>query len=115
MLFKPEFVAPILAGRQTQTRRFWPDEHPMVRVGGTYWAQTRLFKPSSRFARIKVVALDWVPLDPVSPEDAWAEGYDSVAACQEVFQRINGRTWWPSNEMVWRVKFVVAGQQEEKP
>ena len=105
ILFRSEHVQPILEGRKTQTRRFWDDERPRVKVGGNYWAATRLFKPEYRFARLYVTALDWMPLDPVSVEDALAEGYESVAAFQDAFKRINKLDHWPTFEMVWRVKF----------
>ena len=117
MLFRPEHVEPILAGRKTQTRRRW--KWPRVKVGGTYWAQTRLFEPESRFARVRVLRI-WRVYDlrETTQAEAQAEGYDSCAAFLEAFRRINkwegslpdvGCESWP----IWAVEFQVIQTGDE--
>ena len=107
MLFKEEHRILILSGRTTQTRRLWQDERPMAKVGGLYWAQTRLFRNRTRFARIRVNGLDWMPLDPMPAEDVYAAGCDGLDAFKAAFMEINHMHWWPKLEMVWRVQFEV--------
>ena len=87
MLFKPEHVAPIREGRKTQTRRLW--KRPMVKVGGTYWAETKMYKPESRFARLKVTRLWKERLGAISEADAKAEGYENADGYLIAFSEIN--------------------------
>ena len=61
----------------------------MVKVGGLYWAQTALFKPESRFARLKVTRLWQERLEDISNYDAKAEGYESVETYLGAFLKIN--------------------------
>ncbi len=87
MLFKPQHVEPILNGTKTQTRRLW--KKPMVKVGGLYWAQTQLFKPESRFARLRVTRLWQERLGDISEADARAEGYENSLKYFIAFREIN--------------------------
>lgn len=92
ILFKEQHVVPILEGRKTQTRRLWAK--PRVKVGNVYQARTRMLDKNSTFAMLRVIWVrDAEPLDKISPADAWAEGYDSVAAFLAEFRKINGWTW----------------------
>jgi len=119
MLFKPEHVQMILEHRKVQTRRLW--QRPMVKVGGLYWAQTKLFKPDSRFARLRVTKLWREPLWRISQSDALAEGYESIGAYLEAFRTINQITseWvWQmalQTPPVWCVKFEVVEVVEQTP
>ena len=107
LLFKPEHVPLILSGRKTQTRRMWADDKPRAKVGSIHWAATGLFKPKYRFARLSILAVDWMPLDPMPAEDVYAEGYDSLEDFKAAFNRINKASHWMVDEMVWRVSFRV--------
>ncbi|NPV80716.1 MAG: ASCH domain-containing protein [Firmicutes bacterium] len=102
ILFKPEHVEPILAGRKTQTRR----------VGKKRWNvgsihQARLNYYAKPFARIKILAVRQERLGDISEEDARREGYGSVEEYRKVFERIYGR--WVPDEMVWAIDFEVVG------
>ena len=92
ILFKEAHVAPILSGRKTQTRRLW--KQPRVKVDNVYQARTRMLDKSSTFAllRVKQVRTMW-KFDDITPEDAWAEGYDSVGEFLAAFRAINRWTW----------------------
>lgn len=79
MLFTPEHADWIL-GRsphtglpKTETRRDW--KRWRVRVGGTYFAATRLFDADSRFARIFVLRRWLEPLREMSHDSVVREGY----------------------------------------
>ena len=89
ILFKIEHVPMILSGEKTQTRRIW--KRCRAKVGGLHWAQTRLFDPASRFARLEILGVSTEPLGFISEEDAFAEGYASPLGFLEAFERINGR------------------------
>lgn len=104
MLFKPEHVEPILSGRKTQTRRIW--KRRMVKSGGVYWAQTKLFDKESRFARIWCCSVHEERLSDITEQDAIEEGYGSVADYLDALNRIHGSIISP-DEIVTVVKFKV--------
>ena len=93
ILFKEQHVPLILSGRKTQTRRLWK-HGSRVKVGNVYQARTRMLDKSSTFAllRVKQVRTMW-KLDDITPEDAWAEGYDSVGEFLAAFRAINRWSW----------------------
>lgn len=105
LLFKPEHVEPILAGRKTQTRRTW--DKPRVKVGGVYQARTSMFGPP--FARLRVTGLRRERLGDISSEDVRAEGYETRDDIRRVFERIYHAPWEPDKE-VWVIEF----QREEE-
>jgi len=87
LLFKPEFVEPILRGSKTQTRRIWR-RGPRVKPGGIYQARTKLFgKP---FALLKVTRIWKERLGDISDEDARAEGFTDRESFLAAFATING-------------------------
>lgn len=104
ILFKPEHIPPILSGQKTQTRRLWTRWR--VKEGGLYWAQTKLFEPLSRFARIKCLRRWKEPLGAISREDALAEGAESIEHYFQIFRQINGDV--PLDTTVCAVEFRVA-------
>lgn len=103
MLFKPEHVAPILADTKTQTRRLWT--RPMVKVGGLYWAQTKMYDSTSRFARLRVLRRWQEHLMDISEADARAEGYPSRPEYIAAFDRINKTKDPHADPLVWCVEF----------
>ncbi|MGB9825086.1 MAG: ASCH domain-containing protein [Desulfofundulus sp.] len=103
ILFKPEHVEPILSGRKTQTRR----------LGGKRWKvgsvhQCRLNYRTEPFTCVKVTAVRRERLGDITEEDAWKEGYSSVKAYREAFERIYG--FWDPNVNVWVVGFELVRQ-----
>ncbi|MDP2661278.1 MAG: hypothetical protein Q8R28_11180 [Dehalococcoidia bacterium] len=113
LLFKPEHVSPILSGRKTQTRRIWI-HGPRCLVGSVHQARLRMLDKSSTFALLRIKRVWRVrDLRETTQAEAWAEGYDSVAAYLDVFRTIN--KWsgplpterdadvWP----IWAVEFEV--------
>lgn len=107
MLFKPEHVELILAGRKTQTRRLGKRRW---NVGAVHQCATRLFDPDAVFARVRILALRRERLSVVSPLEAWREGYDSVPAYLAAFYRINGED--PPDPLVWVVEFELVEATE---
>ena len=102
ILFKPEHVPMILAGRKTQTRRTW--DKPRVKVGRIYQCRTSYYgKP---FARVRVTELRRERLGDISDADVYAEGYDSREALADVWRRIHGKNPDPAQE-VWVVTFEI--------
>ena len=101
IVFQPEHVAPILAGRKTQTRRLWA--RCRVRVGGVHACVTRRF--GAPFARVRILAVRQEPLGAMSDDDARCCGYEDRAGYRLAFERIYGmRTPDP---LVWVIDFEV--------
>lgn len=102
MLFKPEHVEMILAGRKTQTRRAW--KRPMAKVGGVYKVRTKLMTPEYH-CKIEVTAIRKERLGDITEEDARKEGYASISEYYDVWERINGRGSWNPNQEVYVIDF----------
>lgn len=105
LLFKPHHVPLILSGRKTQTRRLWKKNR--VKVGGEYWASTKLFDKSARFARLRVKRVWREYVNAISVEDAYAEGYDSQLEFWHAFQSINFGRSVQLNPIVTAIEFEV--------
>ena len=71
MLFKPEFIIPILLGYKIETRR---EKRPRELVGKVYKAQQKLFTPDY-FAEFKVTAKYQQPLGDMQAQDYKDEGF----------------------------------------
>lgn len=105
ILFKPEHVAPILAGTKTQTRRIW--ERKRANVGSVHLAKTQMIS-KEYFAKLEILAVYLEPIMVISEEDALAEGYPTKHDYLDAFCRINKRTFDSlENMVVWVVKFKV--------
>ena len=103
ILFKPEHVGPILAGRKTQTRRLGERRW---NVGSAHLAATRLFDPTAVFARLRILDVRRDVLWQITPEDVRAEGYRSLEEFAAAFERINGPAAFDTP--VWVVSFALA-------
>ena len=101
ILFKPEHVAPILAGEKTQTRRLG---RKRWNVGATHQAKTNVFK--APFARLRILSVRSQRLKDMAIEDAHREGYPTLEAYQETFIRIYGS--WIDELEVWVIDFELA-------
>lgn len=110
MIFQPDAVALVLAGRKTQTRRpVRRDEGRLplsssYRPGSTYAVQPGRGKQG--VARIVVFEVDRVPVRPISEEDAEAEGFDSPEAFYRRWADLHGARG--PNEC-WRITFHLVG------
>lgn len=102
LLFKPEHVEPILSGRKTQTRRLG---RKRWKVGSVH--QCRLSRRARPFAWVRITGVRRERLGCISEEDARKEGYRSVEAYREAFERIYG--FWDPEAEVWVVDFELAG------
>lgn len=105
LLFKPEHVPMILEGSKTQTRRLWP-HGCRVKVGNIYQARTKMLDPKSTFALLRVKRVWQEPLEGISFDDAWAEGYASKTIYLDTFHAIN-KTKFGFNPTIWAVEFEV--------
>ena len=86
ILFRPEHVEPILAGRKTQTRRI--GKRSRCKVGSIHLAKTKMLSKDS-FARLMIRAVYLEVLGAISDEDAKAEGYADKEAYFAAFFMIN--------------------------
>ena len=106
MLFKPEHVDMILAGKKTQTRRAWT--RPMAKIGGVYKVKTTMLSKDYN-CLIEVVGMGAERLCDITPEDATKEGYSSIPEYMEVWERINGKGSWQPDKVVYVIDFRVKG------
>lgn len=77
MLFKPRFVAPILAGAKTVTRRP-PARRYLVGSVHQFYARPP-WCHGEPFARARVVSVNLEPLSAMTPKEARLEGFNSLA------------------------------------
>ena len=104
MLFKPEHVDMILAGKKTQTRRAW--KRPMAKIGGVYRVKTKMLSKEYH-CLIEVVAIRKEKLKLITEADAKLEGYGTVWQYITVWELINGS--WDGNQEVYVIDFRVNG------
>ncbi len=100
LLFKREFVEPILKGEKWQTRRL---KRPRVKVGGIYYCKTSRFS-SKPFAKIRVTNLRRQRLSKISEEEVKAEGMSSKEEFIRVFKEIYNLSP-ESDPDVWVIEF----------
>lgn len=86
MLFKPEHIEPILAGRKTETRRLWKTPH--AKVGSVQKCKTEMIS-LNYFAKIQIGDVHQEALLNISDAGAIAEGYANRMEYFQAFFRIN--------------------------
>jgi hypothetical protein len=101
ILFRPEHVPVILAGRKTQTRRLGKKRW---NVGAVHQARTRLF--GEPFALLVIRAVRQERLWSVSDEDVKREGYDTKRDYLDAFARIHRTGKKIADRLVWVVDFT---------
>ncbi|GAH14707.1 unnamed protein product, partial [marine sediment metagenome] len=84
-----------------ETRRNW--KKVMVKVGGTYPIQLRMFQPRSECELIKVKYLFNQRLGDMSEEEAKREGGYTLKGFRETFTVINGH--WDNDLIVYVIGF----------
>lgn len=126
MIFKPQLVRLILAGRKTQTRRrVKPGElECRYRPGHSYAVQPGRGK--AEVARIYILSVQAAMLHEISEDDARAEGF--TASGEKTARRAfldywwelyregpghEGDPWYPVEIPVWAITFRL--EQEERP
>ena len=87
MLFTERLRDQILSGVKTQTRRYWKRKPP--KVGSIVFAQTKLFKNDTRFARIKILRVWEWDGETISDDDVMAEGFLSFPEFMREYYRLN--------------------------
>ena len=88
LLFKPEHVGPILAGRKTETRRIWSRWRANVR--SIHLAKTKMLS-KEYFAKLYIFDRWEEILGDISEESAWNEGYSSREEYLRKFAEINAK------------------------
>lgn len=88
LLFRPEHVAPILAGTKTQTRRIWKAWRANVR--STQVAKTKMLS-KEHFATLYIMDRWEEELSEITEDDAKAEGYNSREEYLAKFAEINAK------------------------
>jgi hypothetical protein len=96
LLFKQKYLAAIRAGEKTQTVRLW--KHRRMRAG------QRSYIPGVGY--IYVLAVDQVPLDELTDEDARRDGFDSAAALRAELHELYPAEL-AAGYSVYRVRFEV--------
>ena len=100
LLFRKEFVLPIIKGHKRQTRRL---SKPRLKVGKVYPCRTNLYR-GEPFALIKVKNIRTQRLSEITEEEAHAEGARSREEFLLSFRRIYNLK--PSEDpLVWVVEF----------
>ena len=134
MLFKPEYVAPIIAGEKVCTTRY--RKHAMVKVGNIYKAKTHRYS-KEYFALIKVVQIrsaDFSPHRQFGLDDtgwlkhlyytigyqdekrqrfAEKEGFDSWYDFRETYMDINAHHRDDPERKHWIIDFGVVNEKGE--
>lgn len=106
ILFKPEHVGPILAGRKTQTRRLGEKRW---NAGAVHQCKTSMY--AEPFARVRIISVRRERLGDISEEDVRREGYgenpdDYRNAWESIYHRP-----WEARLTVWVIDFELV---EEK-
>lgn len=105
MIFRPDMIEPILAGRKTQTRRPAPvGTECRYKVGQDYAVQPGRSKRS--IARIRIVSIDRVPVGSLTVEDARAEGFRSPQGFYDRWSEFYGGIFG----YCWRIEFELVSR-----
>lgn len=103
MLFRPEFVEPILRGKKTNTRRMGP---PRWKAGSFH--QARINYNTDPFAYLYVWAVGLERLDEMGQDEIEAAGFDSKEAYRECYLG-----YFPTySGELYRVEFVAITKEE---
>ena len=106
MLFKPEHIKMIKAGKKTVTRRLWKKPH--AKTGGVYPVQVTMFQPKIECPLIQATGVYQQRLGDMTEEDADKEGGYTLKEFKQVFEDIT-KTVWEDDLVVWVVEFRIEG------
>ncbi len=100
LLFKKEFIIPIIRGEKWQTRRL---KKPRVRVGGVYACRVNRYR-GEPFAFVKIKDIRRQRLSEITDDEVKAEGMRSREEFLEIFRNIYGIS--PHDDpIVWVIEF----------
>jgi hypothetical protein len=105
ILFKPEHVAPILAGAKTQTRRLGRRRWREGSVHGCYTRPPFARGGAEPFCKVRILKVRRESLSRITTADAHAEGYQDTLAFMVAFYRINPKVDPHADLDVWVVTF----------
>jgi N4-acetylcytidine amidohydrolase len=94
LIFKKQFLKPILSGKKTQTRRV---HSRLLKVGNTYTIQVSRTRSTGHY--LKITKLYHQKLGEVGEEEAQKEGFDSLEEFKQAWIEING-SWNPKQEVI---------------
>lgn len=112
MIFKPDLAQKVLAGEKTVTRRLvsdnprspWWRGHCSLVVGKDYAVCPGRGK--TQIGRVRIISVDRMGLWPMTDSEAKAEGFSSLGAFGNAWDRINKHAL--AQHEVWRVEFELA-------
>lgn len=90
LLFKKEFVEPILNGRKVETRRIYKDNVCRIREGSIHKAKTN-YNSKSTFATLKITYVRKQRLGDMSEEEALREGFNSLEEFRNAWVKCYGK------------------------
>ena len=97
LLFKPEHIEPILAGTKTKTRRIWKRQR--VKEGSVQLAKTKMLS-TEYFAKLRILGVKKRKLGQMIEAEAEREGYMSLTEYKAAWEKINGTSWDPDQEVL---------------
>lgn len=108
MIFAPDMVDEILAGRKTVTRRPYKGGDCRYVPGRTYAVQPGRGKAG--VARIQIVDVDLQCLGHIDNADARREGFPDKGAFMAYWRRLYDGQFF-RGQLVWRIEFTTTKEQ----
>ena len=109
-IFKRKYIAKILQGTKTQTRR--THKHTW-QIGKVYDIRDTWYsKPQ---AHIKIIRKFKQKLGDISLEDVKKEGYNSLEEFRRAWKEVNGEGSWDANQTVIAYEFKLVSSKPATP
>ena len=103
LLFKKKFMAAIRSGEKTQTVRLW--KWRRMRPG------QRSYIPGAGYIRVE--AVDEVPLDQLTDDDARRDGFESAALLRAEIKRLYPDLEAKGTHRPYRIRFVLLPPEQQ--